>query len=162
MLTPATSNALGVGIHPIKARVIARGAAFTRGQVVQFDIDNANASSTTNIIGATTSGLVNVITPSTVGVRAGILAICNQDIAQNTSGYVYLRNLMEAYLIKSAGSIAIGDRLVAINASSDLDGTDDVGERWVAVAFEAATTPSTHIRKLVLFDGITGFGTKST
>lgn len=161
MFTPATSNTLGLGAHPIKARVIARGASFVRGDIVMFDLANANAASTNNLVGSEASGLTNVIAPTTAGVRAGILAVCTQDIAQNTRGYVMLRDILEAYVFKGAGSIAVGDRLVAISASTNLDGDDAAGERWVAIAFEAATTPSTHIRKMVAFDGINGFGTKT-
>jgi hypothetical protein len=162
MFTPATANSLGLGNHPIRARVIARGASFNRGDVVQFDLAQTNSATTNNLVGSDASGLVNVITPTTSGVQSGILAVCTQDISQNQRGYVVLRDVIEAFVIKSAGSIAVGDRLVAINASSDLDGTDAAGERWTAIAFEAATTPSTHIRKLVAFDGINGFGTKTS
>lgn len=156
MYTAAYAPSVGIMADNRKCFAIAR-AAFLRGNVGQFDIANSDASSTDNLVGSLTSGLVNVIAPAAGGISSGIVCLFLQDAAVGQRVKVLLRGRDSALCIKSAGNISRGDRLVATTAKN-LSPDHSAGDRIIARAVDAATAPSSATLIEVDFDGINGLG----
>jgi hypothetical protein len=138
------------------------GAAVEYGDLVMFDLARAQAETTSDTIGAETSVFSNFVVPATVGLLHGLFGIVVEEagIADNAAGRLLIRGIYDsAYIIMGSGNLARNIPLVAINGSHDLDGVVAAGEKYLAISMDTATTPTTHVRKKVLFDGIYGFGT---
>jgi len=139
------------------------GATLAVGDVVQFDMNQSQAETTSVVEGAEASIWANVIDPvataTGVGIGAGsFYAVALESIADNAEGKVRVRGKCQAYVIAASGSVAIGDPLVCA-ASNNLDLIEAAGEPYHAIALSAATTPTARTLIDVMFDGIGNTGT---
>ena len=160
----AHRSGIGFDVAPRPVGVIVRGGNGTAGDIYQFDIGNTDASVVHNVAGQPDSGYVSVVDPNAAGVAGGaILCVLMQDISDDESGLAWIEGIVDsAFVIKASGNIAVGDPLVA-TTSKNLDGTSAQGERYVALALEAKTSPSTRVLAKVWFKGDSGgFGTDGT
>jgi drug/metabolite transporter (DMT)-like permease len=64
-----------------------------------------------------------------------------------------------AQLLGASGSLAGPAVLIAVAASPNADGVLAAGEKYVALALEAKTTPTSAVACWMWFDGLDGFGT---
>lgn len=160
MLTTQVQNGLGVGpANLADGNAYVRGQDFSVGMVGQFDLANTDSNVTNNIPGHPASGFSNLIVPASPANQGGILAVMKTATAQNTKGQ--FRSLGEAYVlvVKASGSVAKGDALCVVASHTYLSPSTAAGDRYVAIALEAATTPTTPTLVRCLIDMVNGFGT---
>lgn len=157
-------SGLGFDVVPRVFNVVVRGGDASQGDVMMFDMGNTDASVFNNVPGARDSGFVSVIPPNAAGVQGGsILCVLMQDISDDESGIAWTVGIIDnVYVIDGADSVAIGDLLVA-TTSKNCDAVTAQGERYIGIAMEAQTTPSTRTLSKVWFNGEGGgFGTDGT
>lgn len=159
MIGAPTGGSLGISGQDEDRRVIARGAAFSAGQIMQFDLARSNAATTNATPGDPNSCLVNVVTVQTGGNKFGLLCAAMETIAQDRKGRARLRGLAKLYVVKSAGDIHVGDGLYAVAGQRYLTANPGAGDRLVAIAQENVTAPTTATLCNCLFDLINGVGT---
>lgn len=143
-----------IGFQPPhwECRATAR-AAITQGEVVVFDLTNTDGDVSNNIVGDAASGFANVKKPAAGDiVKSAVYGLALEDIADNATGRILICGIAQGSLIRASGSIASGDALVPTTAG-DLDGIIANGERQIAIALEAVTTPTTSTLGRVLFNG---------
>lgn len=156
MLHPAPQGGPGLGLdfQAFDRKVIAR-AAITKGDVVMFDLANADGAVSNNDLLDSASGLVNVTLPVTAYLMSGIFAIALEDIADNAQGKVRLCGIVEVANVASA--TVAGSVLCAANGSGQLiipGGTTAHDSKILGRALTADTSNLAPI----LFDGMAGFG----
>lgn len=153
----------GIGYFPPNIDVVVynrSGSAFAVGDVVQLDLASSATESVTENPGGTegTTTFSNAIAPTAAGIKAGILGVALEVIADDAKGRIRLQGFVDqAFIIDGTDSVAIGDPLVATTAKN-LDAVLAVNERIIGIAQTAHTTPTTRTLGKVLFNGITGFG----
>ena len=154
MITTPTQGGVGYSTHNCDVRVVARGASFSKGNLVEFDMAASDANVDTHKFGREDSIFSNVITPTSTANEGGkILAVCLEDIAQNQKGKVRLCGTVEAIL---PGGEAVGDRLAAAGSGVAFEGPS-AGDRYIARVVGATVVGA---YRLIDFDGLHGFGTK--
>lgn len=136
------------------------GGMLTRGEIVM--VDHASSSSEATEAGFSQTGNDgNAITPATAGLGYRYFAVLlDETCADDTVGnFAIVDDDVEAWIIKGSGSVNVGDALQPANSSTDLSAnTAGAGVKYIAIALEAVTTPSTHLRGRVKFNGMYGFG----
>lgn len=146
---------VGLGLHMAGQKVkLTAHAALELGDVIVVDMTSGTTEKVPDTTAACGAGQVVSATQ-----ELGVMAVALEGVASGADGFFQITGLVDAYVIKSSGNVAIGDPLVAITGSQDLDGTTATGERVWAYAMEAATGPSTHTTIKVLLNGWGGFGT---
>lgn len=162
MITPHTQNGLGVGDVDYKARVIAR-AAFSRGHVAQFDLGNTDPDVTNNIPGDANSGFCNVITPRTGAAACCLGGVFLDDVVDNGKQFLMFVGTAYVYVKKASGSITKGEALGMVNGQKYLASEADLvaGDRFVAEALEAITTPTTATLCKCRINLVNGLGVKA-
>ena len=151
-----------IGSHRASSLSVTRirpcsGSTRAIGDVVQLDMNQSQSETDSIAFGDDGSVWANFIEPvataSGVGIGAGsYYGVALESIADNAKGKIRMRGIVDAFVIASSGSIAIGDPLV-IAASYNLDLVEAAGEPYHAIALEAATTPTARVKKKVFFDG---------
>lgn len=162
MFTENVQNS--VGLTPLNQtfRVWARGQAFTKGQVAEFDIAQTNAAVTNNKGNDDASGLCNVVLPGSTALTHGFVGVFLENTSQNQKGMVRTDGYVEyCYVHKASGNIAVGDPLFPVSGQAYLSANASVGTRAVAKALETKLSPSTPTLCKVLISGIRGIFTKS-
>ena len=94
----------GLRDEALDVLVVARGGNKARGDLVEFDFAQADAATSTVTLGLATSVWVNVVTPTSGGLKTGIHAICLEAIADDDYGWVRIVGRTEAKVKKSSGS----------------------------------------------------------
>ena len=148
------------------------GATLTAGELVMFDIGKIDIDTTTTLTeGADGSIFANVITPLTAGIGGlsggaisglaymfgVVIAECDTIVgggADNTKVYLQVQGLVKINQLAAAS--AIGTPLYPVTAIRTISPTVTVGNRPVAIAWEANSVPAVG-SFLALFDGINGF-----
>lgn len=158
---PTAGPTGGLEPLPIKFKGVYNrtGGAVAANDIVMFDLTSADAASTSEDPGAAkgTSIYQNVIKPVVTGTSQSFpCALVLTGGADDAEIEVLVYGMATAKAIKASGNIAIGDRLVA-DVNMNVDGTSAVGERFVAIARQALTTPTTRTDCKVFFNGW-GFG----
>lgn len=133
--------------------------AVNAGDIVQIDVGQSDAAVDTFSVGRETGAFANVIAPTAAGVKSGIFAVALETLADNEAGQFLLSGLVQVSVIKGAGNVVAGDPLVAIASQDWLDAALAAGEKYVALALEALTAPTSATSCWVWFDGVDGFGT---
>lgn len=160
MLTTNVQNGLGLApANLAEGWAYVRGQAFTRGMVGQFDLANSNANVTNNIPGDPASGFSNLIVPASGANQTGILGVVQADIDENNKGKFRSLGETYVYVVKASGSIAKGDALCVVASHTYLSPSTTAGDRVVAWAMEAATTPTSPTLVKCLVDLVNGLGT---
>ncbi len=157
-------SGLGFDVTPKAFNVVVRGGDGSQGDVYQFDMGLTDASVLNNVPGERDGGYVSVVPPNAAGVAGGaIMCVLMQDISDDETGIAWTVGIIpSAFVIKASGNIAIGNPLVA-TTSKNLDGVTAQGERYIALALEAQTTPTSRTLSKVWFNGEGGgFGTDGT
>lgn len=157
----ARQSGFGWSSDVLDVRVVARGGAKTRGDLVQFDLDWANkdAATTTATLGATTSVHVNVVTPTAAGIILHPMGICLEDIADDGYGWIRVKGTVEAKVEKSSGADNINTGAGCIGTTSGtLDNALTADARYLAMALGALSgTPAIAATMIpVYFDGTPG------
>ena len=147
----------GVWIAQKDVLVRARGAAFSKGDVVAIDPTAANTAIeadsdvTSGSNGTTTSVMASVVTPASTNIRGELFAVfgvCLEDIADEADGLVRIQgHVDEAYVIAASGTVQTGANLV-VTTAKNLDAVGADGELVVGFIDAAAadipdTTPTT-------------------
>ncbi len=149
------------GIEPGGEYVVhatARGGAFAVGDVVQFDLQLADAAVTSLANSGSTSGWGSFTAPTATGVALKLVfGVVQEAIADDAEGKVMIRGHTDAYVIAASGSTAVGSPLVAA-AAKNFDLVPEAGECYWALAQEIVTTPTTRALGAVYVDGLRGFG----
>ena len=143
MISTDVQTALGLLPVQQRVRVIMRGAAGSRGQVVQFDLARGNAATTSALVAESTSSLVNVAAPTAAGIKYGLCAVLESDVAQNGKAWAIVRGRVYALCKKTSGSITYGDPLQMEASGTALQATLAANARVVAISLGTATTPTT-------------------
>ena len=156
------TQSLGFDTSLVRRRVIVRGGNKAAGDVVQLDLAQTDAATTDNNIAATTSGLVNAITPASGMLDHGLFAVMESAALDDQKGYGIFCGFATAYLIKASGDIAAGDAL-CVTTAGNLSPDGALGRKFVAVyaPLDGATlsAPTTRTLGLVWFNGVNGIGT---
>lgn len=138
----------GFDLETIDVTVIA-GAAFSQGDVVAM---------TPVATGIWTTARV----PVAQDLITGICGVCLTDIASGDEGIIRLQGPCQAFILSSGGATAtvLGAPLVlATTKDLDVDAIAAAPKKYFAIDLEATSASATRAKKLVLFSGITGFGT---
>lgn len=159
----------GQGIFPdtVRSKCINAIAttALTNGAVVQLDLAASATTIATNAAASYTPGGVtsvfrNVVAPTAVGIKNGILGVVTEPggIATGAEGEVTFLGILTGNVIQGSGSVDPGGALVA-DTTRRLDATQATDEKIIGIYIDAqAATLSVAAQKRVLFNGITGFG----
>lgn len=156
------TQSLGFDTGLVRRRVIVRGGNKSAGDVVQLDLAQSDAATTDNNISATTSGLVNAITPESGMLDHGLFAVMEAATSDDQKGYGVFCGFANAFLIKSSGDIAAGDAL-CVDTSGNLTPDGALGRKFVAIYAPldgtTLTAPTTRTLGRVWFNGVNGIGT---
>jgi hypothetical protein len=148
------------GFEPTRTTIIATPRiAAAKGDILQFDIGQSDGDVTNFQVGSPNGAFANLIAPTAAGVKSGVFALALEDVAADKQGNFLLSGVVEGKVIRASGSVAAGDPLVAVAASPNADGVLAAGEKYVALALEAKTTPTSAVACWMWFDGLDGFGT---
>lgn len=143
-----------------KCRVVMRGGAGSKGDLVMFDIANSDAAVTTNQAGVAESGLSSVIAPVNAQANYAQYAVLLEDIADDQEGEALYRGAVNAACVRVVGTtnIAAGDPLTADDSGLRSDVV--TGDKIIARAAEdiTITTADTAVLGNVIFDGIYPIG----
>ena len=163
----AKTNPIGEGLCPANwdVYVTKRGGAAAKGDVVMFDLANADTATTNNTLGGLASGWKNVIEPTTALEEKGIFAVALEAIADDAEGWVRVYGIVDAFCHTedtqdlAAGELMYLDVSVEVNAlTADLPASTD-NNKYLAISLEAQTTdPTTPTLYSVWFNGVDGFG----
>jgi hypothetical protein len=150
----------GVGIFPttIDATFYNRsGNTLDIGDVMQVDMMPTPATESASVApgGMGTSIWSNVDDPNAAGIKYGVLCVALESIADNAAGRFRICGIVDAFVIAAAGSVVIGDGLVA-TTGNNCDLVLAADERIIAIALEAQTTPTTRTLSSVWFNGLPG------
>jgi len=149
----------GLDVQPYRVLVRKRGGDGSRGDLVAFDIPNADVAVGSNSIGKENSGLQNVLAPTAADGQYGQLAVLTEAISDDDQGMAVYSGEVKAYVQKGTGDIAAGDPLY-VNTAGYLDADGVAGQKVVARSAVAVTAPATKTLARVLFSGINSLGTK--
>lgn len=133
-----------------------RGGSGSKGGVVYFDLVAGDAAVTASTnFGNKTNPTANVIAATSTQDGEGdqtcpIMGVLAQDLADDASGWVYVRGVIQAL---GGDTAAAGEGLV-VNDSSELIIVHADSLNIVAIALETLADATL---KWVLFDGINGF-----
>lgn len=139
---------VGLSVPYERRRVIARGRSFVRGEIGQFDIARASASTLNFTEGSINSCLTNVVEVTDAGAKRFPLVVFEENVTQDQPGWAVISGVVEAF---SADSVAAGAALMGASANNYLNAADDDGAKVVAVALESI---SANARGRVLFNGM--------
>ncbi len=155
---PVIGGTFGAQPDQELVRVMNRSGARVVGDLVQFDLHQTDAASTTFTNGATTSGLANVILPATEGLLYGWFGIVTIAGADNAAITICVRGKVRALVTGANLADEEADWLSAQNGQDTID-TDVAsgGEKILGVPLEA-TAGATAEMIWILFNGIEGFG----
>lgn len=156
LFSPSSQNPLG--IHPGRAekvRVVMRGSAGVKGNIVYFDLAAADAAVTAAVaFGGATNPTANVLLAT--GTHEGkdtltqwLFGILAEDIADDVQGFCYIRGIVQALGGDSANP---GVGLKPSTGSELLTSTTET--TVVAISLE---TMANATLKWVIFDGINKF-----
>ncbi len=129
------------------------------GDVVEFDLANADGDVTSNILNQASGGFANFLAPTATGLKFGIHAVCLEATTDNALGRVRIEGIVQAFVIRASSNISKGDPLI-ITTAYNLDGISAAGEKYVATALDLVTGPSSRILARVLFRGFNTRGVK--
>jgi len=157
------SRSFGLYIHPLDVTILAKGASFARGDVVQFDW--AMSVATTYTDNLSTSIKCIAVTPTAAGIRGEYpCGVCLHTIAANAVGMIRVRGPALASVEKATGAanIAQGDRLV-VTTSRTFDADPAVTEAYRAIALfsRTAAVPSAAALSMVFVLGDINFGERA-
>lgn len=149
----------GLDPAPCECDVRVRGGNKTRGMLLALDIPNADSDVDNLSYGSETSGLANVVTPTTADQNYGTLVVLKEDISDNQRGVAVYRGRVRALVQKGTGNISKGDPLyVSTSEYLDADATAS-GTKIVARAAEDVTGPATATLAWVILEGVYPLGT---
>lgn len=157
-MSQLTSTHQGIGYYPPKRTIIAynrSGATVNAGDVLALDLTQDNSEVTTTDLGKEDSVFANAQTPTIGDRRFGVIVAAMETIADNAKGRFLVEGVMDVFVIKASGNIAIGDELAA-NINGNLDGASAAGYRYYGIALEAQTTPTSRVLSKVYFKGDDG------
>ena len=148
----------GIDPHPHRVLVTVQEATRAIGDLVAFDMSNADAAVDNMSLGSASSGLSNVRTIDAEDLFYGQLCVMQEAVTDGQQGYAIYRGRCKAKVQKGTGDIAIGDPLYVGTAGYlDADATA-AGTKIVARAAEAVTGPATATLATVIFEGIFPLG----
>lgn len=148
MFNPAVQGPYGLSIAEERRRVIARGRAFSKGEVGQFDIGRDNAATTNTLEGDPNSCFTNVVAVTAAGAKRFPQVLFLEDVGQNQAGWALLSGVFDEADL--ADTVAAGAALMASSANNKLNAAVDDGAKVLAVALEAISSGGSG---KVLFDG---------
>lgn len=162
----------GNGIFPpslphFAIRNATAATAFTAGMVVQLDIQQTVAGTSSFVPGHQTAGVddsiyVQCILPTATGIKSGILFVCEQAIAVGATGPASLANQsITANLDGSGTTITKGAPLVASTAGTLLIAPASGAGKIVGYLLSTASV-TTVTTGAVWFDGYHGFAQNAT
>ena len=168
------SVAMGTGVRGldlVRREIICinrTGAVLTQYEIVRLDLSGAGASETGTTLhrpGATDSGLVNIVDLDDDSFAVGdfgVFLIALGATANDAEGLFLIQGRSLAMLDGDSVDIVIGDPLEQNGISPGaLTRTVDGAAVTCAIAMEGETG-ATDVAKIVLFDGLHGFGGTST
>jgi len=113
------------------------GSTMVVGDVVMLDMIQTDAGTTNATLGDAASCWANVLTPTTATIVAGLpLCVALETNANDVVGSYRIEGIVDA---KMAGTNALGDDLVGVDAALTLDQAVAATEHVYAVALEAGT-----------------------
>lgn len=169
--SPMAGPGLGIWFGYSDARVMNRGGATARGELVMFDLTAADGdNNTTGFTGKEDDGYASVIKPAATVVSGGatttllgfgFFALAVEAMANDAKGRVQTRGVFAKAVVDN--NVVAGDVLVALAANDltrILPATGILnGHKYLAIALEAEGVT---LLADVLFNGIEGFGNSNT